>query len=119
MTREEHAAWSERQLHEYVAEAVAAGKWPSDEAVDRARAETAELLPEGLDTPGMLFLVAEAPDGAVVGRLWLGLERRARPGRRGSTTSRSSRPAAGRAGAARCWPPVSARSPRAAPPPWG
>ena len=80
MTADEHAAWSERQVHEYALEAAQAGKWGPDEAVERARAETAEALPDGVATAGMLFLVAEAPDGALVGRLWLSLEAPRAPG---------------------------------------
>jgi ribosomal protein S18 acetylase RimI-like enzyme len=80
MTGEEHAQWSERQLRQYAAEATEAGKWAPDEAVEQARAETAQALPHGVQTAGMLFLVAEAPDGTPVGRLWLSLQAPRAPG---------------------------------------
>lgn len=69
----EFETWYERTLREYAAEHVAAGNWAEAEALERARAENAERLPEGLRTGDMLFLLGERPDGAVVGTLWIGL----------------------------------------------
>jgi GNAT superfamily N-acetyltransferase len=43
----------------------------------RAAEQTGQLLPQGVDTPGVLMLVAETPEGMGVGHLWLALEREA------------------------------------------
>ncbi|MDE3082132.1 MAG: GNAT family N-acetyltransferase [Acidobacteriota bacterium] len=64
-----------RTAREFAAEQVAAGNWPEDSAEELGRAETARLLPQGGDTPGMSILTAF--DGDVrVGYVWLSLEPR-------------------------------------------
>jgi ribosomal protein S18 acetylase RimI-like enzyme len=44
-------------------------------ARDRAATSTAEMLPDGLRSPGHRFWVAEFEDGEHVGELWLGFRR--------------------------------------------
>ena len=53
-----------------------AGNWTADEAEARSAEQTAELLPQGVETPGMLLLMAETAGGEPVGHLWVALERR-------------------------------------------
>lgn len=72
MDETEFETWYERTLREYAAEHVAAGNWTAAEAVERARAENASLVPDGLRTTDMLFLVGER-DGVPVGVLWIAL----------------------------------------------
>ncbi len=74
MTDAEFAGWQEALARAYADDQVRAGNWAPDEALDRAREDSAARLPRGRDTPGMLFLVALGPGGEPVGRLWLGLE---------------------------------------------
>jgi ribosomal protein S18 acetylase RimI-like enzyme len=72
-TPDEYAAWSAEDFEGYIAEIVASGSLSRAAAEERARREEAELLPQGLDTPGQLIFrleVAEQP----VGWLWLSLQ---------------------------------------------
>ena len=75
MTPGEFEVLRARLVREYAAAHVRAGNWSEDEAEARAAEQTDELLPQGVDTPGMLLLVAEAPEGEPIGHLWVGLER--------------------------------------------
>jgi ribosomal protein S18 acetylase RimI-like enzyme len=75
MTAAEFDTLRARMIREYAAEHVAAGNWPAEVAESRAAAQTDELLPQGVSTPGVVMLVAETPDGEMVGHLWLALER--------------------------------------------
>lgn len=62
---------------EYAAERVRAGQWPEAQALARAQAEFAALLPQGSDTPGHHCLAILDPDlGVVVGHLWWAEETR-------------------------------------------
>jgi ribosomal protein S18 acetylase RimI-like enzyme len=76
MTSPEFLVLRNRLIREYAAEHVAAGNWTAEEAEQRADEQTNELLPQGVDTPGVLMLMAEKPEGIAIGRLWLALERR-------------------------------------------
>ena len=75
MTAPEFATLRSRLIREYAAEHVAAGNWTAGEAEARASHDTDVLLPQGVDTPGALLLVAETPGHDVVGHLWIALER--------------------------------------------
>lgn len=67
-------AFLEALVPPYAAEHVAAGNWPAEGAEERAWAQTRELLPEGVATPGHeLYEVVDADAGAAVGTLWLAL----------------------------------------------
>jgi ribosomal protein S18 acetylase RimI-like enzyme len=71
MTPDEFDLYRRRAVGEYAAEHVRAGDWSQEEAERRAAKETDDLLPDGVDTPGMVLLVAEA-EGELVGLVWLG-----------------------------------------------
>ncbi|PRX12009.1 acetyltransferase (GNAT) family protein [Actinoplanes italicus] len=72
MTAEEYQQWQHELAVGYAAEKVRAGNWPEEGAYDRALADSASRLPDGLGTEGMLLLAGEV-DGSLVGRLWIGL----------------------------------------------
>jgi ribosomal protein S18 acetylase RimI-like enzyme len=64
-----------RTAREFAAEQVAAGNWTEGSADELGLAETARLLPQGAQTPGMS--ISAAFDGDVrVGYVWLNLEPR-------------------------------------------
>ncbi|TME44567.1 MAG: GNAT family N-acetyltransferase [Chloroflexi bacterium] len=69
---EEYAQCSAAQLEAYVDELVASGSMSREAAEEKGRRDAAELLPEGLATPGQLIFRMEA-DGQSVGWLWLAL----------------------------------------------
>ncbi|WP_349876048.1 GNAT family N-acetyltransferase [Micromonospora sp. HUAS YX12] len=73
MTPDEFGRWQDELAAGYAREHVTAGNWTPEEALDRAREATAGFLPQGMATPGMLFLVGELADGSPVGWLWIGL----------------------------------------------
>jgi ribosomal protein S18 acetylase RimI-like enzyme len=75
MTSVEFESLRGRIIREYAAEHVAAGNWTPEVADTRAAQQTDELLPAGVDTPGVLMLMAENSDGDAVGFVWLALER--------------------------------------------
>jgi ribosomal protein S18 acetylase RimI-like enzyme len=70
MTEDEFARFRESSIRGYAAEKAAAEQWPAGEAVDRAAAEFAELLPDGLGTAGALLLSGFADD-THVGYIWI------------------------------------------------
>ena len=74
MTEAEFAQWQDVLAEAYADEQVQSGNWAPDEALHRAREDSATRLPQGRDTPGMLFLVGLGPDGEPVGRVWLSVE---------------------------------------------
>ena len=75
MTAEEVGVLMARTAKEFAAEQVAAGNWPEESATELGLAETARLLPQGADTPGMSLF--SAFDGDLrVGYVWLNLEPR-------------------------------------------
>ena len=78
MTSGEFEVLRARLVREYAAAHVRAGIRSEDEAEQRAAEQTDELLPQGVDTPGMMLLVAESPDGEPIGHVWVGLERASR-----------------------------------------
>jgi ribosomal protein S18 acetylase RimI-like enzyme len=80
MTAEEFGTWRERAVRGYAAEHVRAGNWNPQDAEELAAKETDKLLPEGLNTAGMLFLVAESSVGSVVGMVWVALHRQGEDG---------------------------------------
>ncbi len=76
MTSSEFETFRARLVRDYAAEHIKAGNWAQAEAETRSAEQTDELLPKGVDTPGMLLLVAETSDGKPVGHVWVALERR-------------------------------------------
>jgi ribosomal protein S18 acetylase RimI-like enzyme len=79
MTAAEFNIWRARILPGYAAAHVRAGVWSVGEADSRAAKLIGNLLPHGVETPGMLLLSAETPDGSSVGMVWVVLDR-PRPG---------------------------------------
>jgi methyltransferase (TIGR00027 family) len=73
MTVAEFEAWRPRLVSEYAADNVRAGRWREDVAEARSAQELQELLPQGVDTAGMLLFVAESSAGERVGHLWLAI----------------------------------------------
>lgn len=74
MTVDEFDVFLARSVRGFAAEQVVSGKWSAEEAEARAVEQTNLLLPQGLDTPGMLLLVAENIDGIKIGHLWVTLQ---------------------------------------------
>jgi ribosomal protein S18 acetylase RimI-like enzyme len=75
MTSTELQSARERMAREYAAEHVAAGDWAPESAERQATEEMDQLLPRGVDTPGVLMLVAETEAGVPIGSIWLALEK--------------------------------------------
>lgn len=76
MSEKTFAAYIEHVIVGYAHEHAAHGRWTQEEALARAREETASLLPEGLATPGhAIFDVVLVATGEKVGALWLAVHR--------------------------------------------
>lgn len=73
MTAPEFAEFRRAAIRSYAAANVETGEWAPDDAERRATVGTDRLLPQGVDTPGMLLLVAEVATGAV-GTVWIALK---------------------------------------------
>jgi len=71
MSPTEFERWSSASLDTYAGDLVRAGGGTHDEVRQRARDLFAELMPEGLDTPGT-WLMRVLEEGVDVGVLWLG-----------------------------------------------
>ena len=74
MTPAEFDEWQAAIAEEYAAEQVAAGRWKPEGALQRARDEDAQLLPQGLETARMLLLRGVDAHGEPVGRAWVSLD---------------------------------------------
>jgi ribosomal protein S18 acetylase RimI-like enzyme len=72
MTQDEYDAMMTRLIPAYAQDHVAAGNWTADEALNRAKAQSAELLPNGVDTANVLLRTARNDSGEIVGRVWIG-----------------------------------------------
>jgi len=75
MNATEFAAFRSRLVIEYAAENVRVGRWLEEGALEKSEEQTLTLLPEGVDTPEVLLLIAESSDGTDVGFIWIGLKR--------------------------------------------
>jgi ribosomal protein S18 acetylase RimI-like enzyme len=73
MTEAEFEEWRYAIARAYADEQVAAGNWLPGEALHLAGKGNADLLPQGLGTPGMLLLRGVLDDRTPIGRLWIGL----------------------------------------------
>jgi ribosomal protein S18 acetylase RimI-like enzyme len=80
MTSEEFQALRDRAERVYAAAKVAAGEWDAEHAQRLAAEQTDALLPDGLETVGMLLRAAEIESGSVVGHVWVALQERGRHG---------------------------------------
>jgi GNAT superfamily N-acetyltransferase len=70
MTLEEFKLFTDGEVEGFAEELVTAGMERS-QALERSGTMMGELVPSGLESPGMEFLVAEVDDGRPVGDLWL------------------------------------------------
>ncbi|AVV44508.1 GNAT family N-acetyltransferase [Streptomyces sp. ID05-04B] len=70
MTPAEYPGWLDAEKSAYVSDIVRAGALSPEEAVHKSDGDFAELVPEGLATPGHAFLVLEAA-GERIGTGWL------------------------------------------------
>lgn len=70
---EEYAQWSAAIFNAYVDAIVASGSMSREAAEEKGRRDDAELLPQGLATPGQLIFRVEL-DEQPVGWLWLALQ---------------------------------------------
>jgi ribosomal protein S18 acetylase RimI-like enzyme len=75
MTQDEFEVFRARSARNFATEQVRAGNWEAGDAQKRVGEQMAELLPQDLETPGMLFFTAETASGDSIGYLWLALER--------------------------------------------
>ncbi|NKI94863.1 ribosomal protein S18 acetylase RimI-like enzyme [Rhizobacter sp. SG703] len=76
MRPQRYADWVEASVRGYAELNVASGRWPSDGAVERSRAEFERLLPLGLATPDQHICEIWSADGTqAVGALWIALQR--------------------------------------------
>jgi ribosomal protein S18 acetylase RimI-like enzyme len=73
MAPAEFGEYRRRAIEGYAAQRAPADNVSLDQALERARKDTDRLLPEGLETPDMLILVAETEDGERVGDAWVSL----------------------------------------------
>jgi ribosomal protein S18 acetylase RimI-like enzyme len=76
MTAAEFEAYRERSIKGYAAEHVRAGNWSPSQAEALAAKETDDLLPAGLETPGMVLLAAETASAGLIGIVWVELQHR-------------------------------------------
>ncbi|WP_149085603.1 MULTISPECIES: GNAT family N-acetyltransferase [Microbacterium] len=74
MTADEFDEWMGEVARAYAHEQVAAGRWPADGAMERARSDNARMLPQGPNTPRMLVLRGLDAGGRAIGRAWVGLD---------------------------------------------
>jgi ribosomal protein S18 acetylase RimI-like enzyme len=78
MSEDEFATYLEEAVPAYAADKVASGQWTEEEARELSRRSFAELLPQGLATPGhRLFTLRDSATDAAVGMLWIALRKRA------------------------------------------
>ncbi|MFC4017675.1 GNAT family N-acetyltransferase [Micromonospora sp. GCM10011542] len=73
MSRAEFDRWQIAVVADYAQEQVTAGNWTADEALRRSEEANRAFLPQGMDTPDMVFLLGVLADGTTIGRLWIGL----------------------------------------------
>jgi ribosomal protein S18 acetylase RimI-like enzyme len=74
MTAAEFGEVRSRLIRDFAADQVRAGAWAAADAEDRAASQTDGLLPQGVRTPGMLLLTAQAADGTRIGHVWIALQ---------------------------------------------
>ena len=78
MTQEEYDVYRLRSEQDYAQELASSGQLDLEAAVRRSAVEFAELLPDGLDSPGMHLWTAETGDPSEPAGLgWIELRQRA------------------------------------------
>lgn len=76
MTSNEFVTFRSREIRGHAMEQVRAGYWIEDEAEARSAKQIDSLLPQGINTPEMLLLIAENLDGIAIGYVWVALQPR-------------------------------------------
>jgi len=75
MTADEFQAFLDWSVPEYARDHVTSGRWKESEAVERSRAEHAELLPQGVNTPNNFLRTIHDEGGTRVGEVWFALQK--------------------------------------------
>ncbi|MBN2501640.1 MAG: GNAT family N-acetyltransferase [Anaerolineales bacterium] len=71
MTQDIYDAYIENQLMDYAQEHVKTGNWKPEEALERAREQVSQLLPDGLQSENQyLYSLHDDEAGENVGMLW-------------------------------------------------
>lgn len=71
MSEEDFQDSVRRSIHRHAADYVRRGLWTEEESLDASREATAELLPEGRETPDRYFAnVIDSESGQRVGETW-------------------------------------------------
>jgi ribosomal protein S18 acetylase RimI-like enzyme len=74
MTQSEYAVWLAETIPAYAADKVASGQWAHDAALELAKKEYGELLPQGPETPeNHLFTILDQ-EAVPVGVLWFAVK---------------------------------------------
>lgn len=74
MRPEAFESFAEEAIAGYATDNVQSGRWPSELALERSRAEFHRLLHQGLQTPGhFVFEIQHQPTGEPVGVLWFAI----------------------------------------------
>ena len=76
ITEAEFAAWRDAVIPGYAQEKVRSGDWPPENAVDRARTQLDELLPQGAATRDNCLFTITGPVDEPVGTLWFAVKER-------------------------------------------
>jgi ribosomal protein S18 acetylase RimI-like enzyme len=71
MNNAEYETWLAGAVSGYAADKVASGQWSKDESLELARREHAELLPQGLASPGNHLFRLLTDSRESVGDLWI------------------------------------------------
>jgi ribosomal protein S18 acetylase RimI-like enzyme len=74
ITEAAYQAWLARLIPEYATDLQRAGHGTADEALERARRQTADLLPAGRSTPGQYIWTITDSAGDPAGVLWVAVE---------------------------------------------
>jgi len=69
---DEYEAWRRLSRERYVEDMVENGGFAPEQAREKSEKDFAQTMPDGLATPGQHVFAVEAPDGEVVGHVWLG-----------------------------------------------
>jgi ribosomal protein S18 acetylase RimI-like enzyme len=77
MRPEVYGPYVQASVAGYAEDNVVAGRWPSEGALERARADFESSLPNGLATPdNYLYEIRAGETGPVVGAIWFAVEER-------------------------------------------
>jgi ribosomal protein S18 acetylase RimI-like enzyme len=77
MTQTQFQRYLEAAIPLHAHDNVASGEWPAESAMEWARAEQEEALPQGMLTPGHFFYEIRDESDEVVGSVWFALVDRA------------------------------------------